>query len=237
VTVDAILYRWPSGARFGRVVPKTKFYEHARVSAAGRERFVAEVQRITGSYKLAEATIHLRGNDEVPEIQVFEIEAKDADVSDTVLAAIDKAVPLPIVFEVTRTVSEVVETRMMAAHKRLGGAKMRVGGYFSTPWQVAGSPRVPLPPALDLAGLYAGLLAPLLPVPLVPGEALSQTIERVEQAAKLEREIAVLERRLRAEPQLNRKVELRRQTQSRSAQLAALIDPEPSTTKDTAWTS
>lgn len=237
MTADPILYRWPSTARFGRVVPKTKFYEHARVSAAGRERFVAEVQRIRWSYKLADATIHLRGNDEVPEIQIFEIDAKDADVSEAVLAAIDKAVPLPIVFEVNRTASKGVETRMVAAHKRLSGAKMRVGGYFGTPWQPASSPRVPLPQALDLAGLYAGLLAPLLPVAPVPGEALSQTIERVEQAAKLKREIAMLEKRLRAEAQLNRKVELRRQIQSRSAQLAAFIDPEPSTTKDTAWTS
>jgi len=235
MTAASILYRWPPAARFGRAVPKTRFYEHGRVSAAGRKRFVAEVQRITWAYKLADATIHLCGNDEVPEIQVIEIEAKDVDVSDTVLAAIDNAVPLPIVFEINRTASEGVETRMVAAYKRFGGAKTRVGGYFGSGWQAARLPRVPLPPALDLPGLYAGLLAPLLPVLSLPGEHLSQMNERVEQGARLKREIAVLEKRLRTEPQFNRKVELRRLLQDRSAKLAALIDPEPST-KDTVWT-
>jgi hypothetical protein len=237
MTAAPILYRWPPAARLGRVIPKTKFYEHGRVSATGRERFVVEVQRITWAYKLADATIHLRGTDEVPEIQVFEIDAKDADVSDAVLAAIDKAVPLPIVFELNRTTRDGVETRMVAAHKRLGGAKPRLVAYFGTGWQGSDSERTPLPPALDLAGLYAGLLAPLLPVIPRPGERLLQTTERVEKAAKLEREIAALEKRLRAELQLNRKVEFRRQLRDRTGRLAALIDPQPSTTEDALWTN
>lgn len=237
MTAAPILYRWPAAARFGRVVPKTKFYEHGRVSAAGRERFVAEVQRITWAYKLADATIHLRGDDQVPEIQVFEIDAKGSDVSDAVLAAIDKAVPLPIVFELNRTTGDGPETRTVAGHKQLSGAKARIGEYFGTGWQAANSPRAPLPPALDLSGLYAGLLAPLLPIVPLPGEWLSQTTERVEQAAKLEREIAVLAKRLRAEPQLNRKLELRRQLRNRTAELAALTEPEPSPTEDALWTS
>ena len=114
---------------------------------------------------------------------------------------VGKAVPLPIVFELNRTTRDGLETRMVAAHKRLGGAKPRLGAYFGTEWLAADKRRDPLPPALDLAGLYAGLLAPLLPVVPRPGERLAQTAARVEHAAKLEREIAALEKRLRAEPQ------------------------------------
>ena len=44
--------------------------------AAVREKFVAEVQRITWAYKLAENTINLPGTSAVPEIQVFQIDAK-----------------------------------------------------------------------------------------------------------------------------------------------------------------
>lgn len=237
MTLSPILYRWPAAARFGRVVPKSKFYEHGLVSKTGRERFVAEVQRITWAYKLADTTIHLRGDGAVPEIQVFEIDAKEGDVSDVVLAAIDKAVPQPIVFELNRTTSDAVEIRMAAAYKRLGGPKVRVGGYFATGWLPGDAPRGPLPPAIDLPSLYAGLLAPLLPVAPRPGEPLAQTTGRIDQAAKLEREVAVLERRLRAEPQLNRKVELRRQLQGRWVELTALTDADPSTIEDERWTS
>ena len=75
------LYRWPEAARFGRVVPKSKFYEQGTVPAAVREKFVSEVQRITWAYKLAENTINLPGTSAVPEIQVFQIDAKGRDVS------------------------------------------------------------------------------------------------------------------------------------------------------------
>ncbi len=93
--MSAPLFRWPAAAKFGRVVPKTKFYEHTTIAVTLREKFVAEVQRITWAYKLADDTIHLRGDDSVPEILVFTVEVKDDDVSDDVLTAIDRAVPSP----------------------------------------------------------------------------------------------------------------------------------------------
>src|SRR5262245_23112613 len=96
----AILYQWPAAAKFGRIVPKTKFYERAGVSVKVRGKFVSDVQRITWAYKLADTTIHLRGDAAVPEIQVFVIDVKGADVADDMLAAIDKAVQFPIIFEI-----------------------------------------------------------------------------------------------------------------------------------------
>ena len=53
-------YHWPDAARFGKTIPKAKFYEHGSVPASVRARFVAEVDRITWAYKLAESTINLR---------------------------------------------------------------------------------------------------------------------------------------------------------------------------------
>lgn len=210
----AALYRWPESARYGKSVPKSKFYEHGKVTTAVRERFVAEVQRITWAYKLAESTINLHGSTAVPEIQVFEIEAKGDHVSDVVLAAVDNAVKTPIFFELIRE----GEVRLTAAHK----ATAKRSGYFATPWLPAEYGRVPLPTAINLASLYAALLAPLLPVAVHAGEDVAAIAERVEAARKLEREIAALERKLRNEPQLNRKVELRRTMKTKQAALAGL---------------
>jgi len=221
----ASLYRWPAAAEFGRVVPKAKFYEHARVSSKVREKFIADVQRVTWAYKLADATVHLRGDSTVPEIQVFVIDAKVENVSDDVLKVIDKSVQFPIIFEVNRVAAEQVSTRMVAAYKQLGGATPRLSDYFSTAWRPADAPRAPLPPALDLPGLYAGLLTPVLPIVTRPGESLTVAVARMERARKLEREIAILEKRLRVEPQLNRKVEVRRQLRDRAATLSELTAP------------
>jgi len=238
----SVLYRWPAAAHFGRSVPKTKFYEHGKIPPSTREKFVAEVQRITWAYKLADSTIHLRGSADVPEIQVFVVDAKGDVVSEGLLAAIDRAVPFPVIFEINRNHGGGSQTRMSACHKDLGGSKPRLSAYFSIPWLAADTTRSPLPPALDLASLYRGLLTPMLPVAARAGERLAEAAERVVQARKLERAIAALELRLRTEPQLNRKVELRRELKEREARLAALTDPAPRNAqndpqKDAQWTN
>lgn len=231
---EAMLYDWPSAARFGRAVPKARIYEHARVSTRLRERFVADIQRITWAYKLADETIHLRGTDAVPEILVFAVSLKGRDVADDVLAAIDRSIPFPIVFEITRDDPAPAALRMAAGYKQPGGAGSRPGAYFTTDWLPADAPRRPLPQALDLPSLYAGLLGPLMPEAPRPGEDLSAATSRIEQSRKLQREVAALEKRLRVESQLNRKIELRRQLRDRTA---ALADAETPSTEDRLWTS
>ncbi|TFC44886.1 DUF4391 domain-containing protein [Cryobacterium shii] len=215
------LYRWPASAAFGRMVPKTKFYEHGNVRTALREKFVDEIQRITWAYKLADSTVRLKGTTRVPEIQVFTVESKEEDVSEDVLTAIDKSVHFPILFEVVR--GSDARLRMVAAHKTLGSTTPKLGSYFATEWLPADAPRAPLPTALDLPNLYEALLASLLPVATRHGESVSHATDRMERARKLEREIAALERKLRTEPQLNRKIELRRELQDRQASLASLL--------------
>jgi hypothetical protein len=235
--VSTALYRWPVAARFGRVVPKSKFYQHSSLSPTARELFVDEVQRITWAFKLADETIHLRGNAAVPEIQVFSIDAKDQDVRDAVLTVIDKAISFPIIFEINRFSGEQAQSRMVAAYKRLDGVNLGISGYFSTEWVPADSPRVPMPAGLNLSGLYAGLLTPILPIATRPGEGLSEVAGRMDQARKLEREIAILEKTLRSQPQLNRKVELRRIIRDRTAVLNALGNRSRDMTEDAPWTN
>ncbi|MGC4934753.1 DUF4391 domain-containing protein [Gordonia sp. DT30] len=218
------LYRWPTAAKFGSRVPKEKFYSHGTVSTAVREKFIAEVQRITWAYKVAESTINLAGSAEVPEIQVFEIDAKGSDVSEPVLTAIDKAIPFPIIFEIGRGAGDSTSVRMVAAHKKLGAGAPKLSAYFTTDWQPADGDRKPLPAAISLPALYIALLEPMTPVGIRPGEDMSEVAVRLETVRKLEREIAALERKLRTEPQFNRKVELRRALKTKQAELAVLVE-------------
>lgn len=211
-----LLYRWPAAARVGRVVPKTKFYEQGMVSSTARANFVAEVQRITWAYKLAESTINLAGSAEVPEIQVFQIAAKDADVTEPVLAAIDRAVQTPIIFEITRPDGR---TRTAATLKLIGGISPKLGSYYSTGWHPESVERQHLPTAVTLPALYTQLVQSLTAIPARSGEELADAAARMERLHKLEREISALQRKLRAEPQLNRKVDLRRALKAKQAEL------------------
>lgn len=217
--MTALLYRWPVAAKFGRTVPKTKFYEHGTVPGAVRDKFVSEIQRITWSYKLAQSTINLPGNADVPEIQVFQIDTKGDDVGESVLAAIDKAVKTPTIFEIVTGEGDEQRVRMAASHKQVGPATPKLSAYYTTDWQPPDAERQPLPTAISLPSLYTALLTPLIPVSARPGEELSDVAARLQAVRKLEREVASLERKLRAEPQLNRKVELRRALRTKQAEL------------------
>jgi hypothetical protein len=235
------LYRWPPAAKLGRIVPKTRFSECTSTSTSVRKLFSSEVRRITWAYKLADETVHLRGDADVPEIQVFSIDVKNEDVSDEVLVAIDKAISFPIVFEINRGTDRQTSIRMVAAHKQLGGATLRLSAYFSSGWLPEVAPRAPLPLALDLSGLYSGLLAPILPITARPGEDVAGMVRRIDEVCKIEREIAHLETKLRVELQLNRKVELRRALRDRIAvvdalQSRALTDHVTLKTEDVPWT-
>lgn len=213
-----LLYRWPEPAKFGRVVAKNKFYERGAVSAVVRERFVGEVERITWAYKLAEETINLPSSDDVPEIQVLVIEARRSDVSQDVLIAIDKAIRQPIIFEVVSSLG----TRMTGSPKQLGTGTPKLGAYYTTAWLTDEGPREALPTAIDLAGLYAAIMEPLAQVSVRPGEDVSDVAARLDRVRRLEREVAALERKLRTEPQFNRKIDLRRTLMTKQAELSAL---------------
>jgi hypothetical protein len=175
------------------------------VGKALRERFVAQVEQITWQYKLAPETINLPAHPAVPEIEVFDIALKDEELDNDVLRAIDRAIPLPILFQLHAG----RRACMVAAYKRpseADGSKWVVGDYHAGAWQPADAPRQALPVALDLHGLYEQLLRSLLPRPARPGENLAAQLERLGRLRVLEREAAKLEAAMNREKQFNRKV-------------------------------
>lgn len=232
-----VLFRWPEAAAVGRVIPKERLYAEAGVTKALRQRFIDEIQRVRWAYKLSEESLRLRGRDDVGEVQVFEIELKDVDVSESVLMSIDKSVPSPIIFELHRGSVPRAEVQLAAARKESGPRGPKLSGYFKGDWVPADANRSALPPSVDLAGLYAQILTALMPMQVWPGEDLSGAIDRMARIRKLERDIAALESELRTEPQFNRKVGLRRELRTRQAELDTLTNENEPTSKDAAWRS
>lgn len=199
------LFAYPDSAKFGRVLPKNKIYEHGNPSAAVRQLFVRQVGEIAWQYKLAPETINLKASKAVPEIQIFSIALKGEELKTEVLRCIDLAIPFPIIFELRR--DERVQP--IAAFKRLseaGASKWVISEYFDGDWAPGDTPRKALPMVLDLETLYNHLLAPLMPYPVRPGEDLQTQVERMERIRLMRRELERCEARLRKERQFNRKV-------------------------------
>lgn len=220
------MFVYPPQAALNRTLPKSKIYGHAKPGRGIRERFVAQVSDIVWKYKLAPETLNLPARGAVAEIQVFEITLKTGELSEDVLRTLDKAIPSRLLFEI-RFEERV---RFAATFKRPSEADRRksvLDTYFETPWQAASAPRLPLPVALDLAGLYEQMLqahvkaSPLSMLPR-PGEGVEAMVARANLIRAKERECEKLEVRLHKEIQFNRKVELNAVLRVRRAELAEL---------------
>ena len=202
-----MLFEYTKNTAFGRVLPKTKIYEHGKPSAATKSLFVKHVEQIKWQYKLAPETINIKSTKAVPEIQVFTLALKEPTLKTDVLRCIDQAIAYPIIFELTFN----NKVKAIAAYKRPNEAdasKWVLGSYLESDWLPATTPRNPLPPALDLEALYAQLLKPLIALKALPKESLQQQMARLEQIRSKQRELEKCEAKLNKEKQFNRKVEL-----------------------------
>jgi hypothetical protein len=218
------LFDYPKSAAFGRVLPKTKIYEHSRPSNAVRGLFVRQVEQIVWQYKLAPETINLKPSQAVPEIQVFSIALKGGELKTEVLRCIDRAIPFPLLFEL----SYDGRIKAIAAYKRpheADSAKWVISEYFESGWGPNDTPRKPLPMVFDLEALYAHLLTPLIPHPARPGESLQVRVERMEQIRSRQRELEKCEARLRKEKQFNHKVAINAERRDLKRELEILTGP------------
>jgi hypothetical protein len=218
----SVLFAYPEAAKFGRVLPKNKIYEHGSPSAAVRQLFVRQVEQIVWQHKLAPETVNLKASRAVPEIQIFSIVLKGDELKTAVLRCIDLAIAFPIIFEL-RFDGKV---KPIAAFKRPSEAdasKWVISEYFDGNWVSADMQRKPLPMVFDLEALYGQLLLPLMPYPARLGEDLQKRVERMELIRLKHRELERCEARLRKEKQFNRKVAFNAELRDLKLELEGLI--------------
>jgi hypothetical protein len=202
-----VFFEYPKAASFGRVLPKSKIYAHASAGAKLKQLFVDQVDQIIWQYKLAPETINLSATKSVSEIQVFKINLRTSEISEEVLRAIDKAIPFPIIFELTHA----GKRKAIAAYKRPSEAdstKWVVSEYFGTNWEAEDNPRKPLPQALNLNSLYEALLQPMLPTTSESDEPIASRVLRMETIRAKQREAERIKARLAKEKQFNKRVEI-----------------------------
>lgn len=216
------LIAYPKQAAFGRVLPKNKIYEHSGANTRLKELFVEQVEQIVWQFKLAPETINLPARPSVPEIQIFSIQLKTAELHQDVLRCIDGAVPFPIIFELHQGAGEQVQTQVVAAYKRPSEADVSrwvLSDYFATNWLPATDVRSPLPLGIDMAVLYEVLLQRLIPLTARLQETLAELIVRVEIVAAKRREIEKTQSRMTREKQFNRRVEINAELRKLKAEL------------------
>jgi len=229
---DYPFFEYPRAAAFGRVVPKNRIYEHAGASTVLRDLFVTQVDQIVWKYKLAPETTNLAATKTVGEIQVFGISLRTGKLDDDVLRAIDRAIPFPLIFELTWS----GKRKAVAAFKRPSDAdstKWVVSGYFATDWAPDDAERRPLPVALNLGGLYDALITALMPKSVaeaeLAGEDIQARVARMEAIRAKTREVDRIKARLAREKQFNKRVAINAELRAARQELEHLTGGAPVT--------
>ena len=224
--MTAVFFDYPKAAAFGRVVPKTRIYEHAGANTALKDLFVTQVDQIVWKFKLAPETINLAATRAVSEIQVFGVSLRTNKLDDEVLRAIDRAIPFPLLFELTWS----GKRRAVAAFKRpseADAAKWVVSEYFATDWAADDAPRQPLPVALNLGGLYDAILTAMMPVAKAADEDIQTRVARMEAIRAKTREVDRIKTRLAREKQFNKRVAINAELRVARQELERLATGEP----------
>ena len=220
-TDSLVMFSFPPQTVFGKVIPKTRIYTQAAPSPRVKELFVSQLSEIVWSHKLSPETLHLPDRPGVPEIQIFDLRLKSHSLDADVLDAIDRAIPYPVIHRLHSEKGIAIS----AAFKRPSESDCSqwvVGARFTSPYNPIAESFPPLPAAIDLGHLYAGLFAPLLPLRARKGEALAAHTSRCEAYLRLQRQVDQLTARLHREKQFNRKVELNQQLKPLQIELQSL---------------
>lgn len=198
----------PKSTEFGKRIPKQKFYENITVTPVLKRVFIEQVKNIYWRNKIAVSTLNLAAGTEVTEIEVFEIKLNQPDLNEAFFRQIDKEIPYHILFllEYRGKHQAWIGYKESAA---TGNNTFKVNHYYHTDWM----PEADLPlkiEGLSVDAVYENFVRQIAGETLLSGagETLKDSVERDARRKELQKQIAVLQVKVRREKQLNKQVHL-----------------------------
>lgn len=219
-----MFFEFPEKCRFGKKIPKSKFYENANFNTKRKNQFINQIDKIIWQYKLAPDTLNLDATDAVPEIQVLDIFLKTKEINQVMLELIDKAIPLPIIFQIYHE----DKIKIKAAYKRPSGSsnsKWVLESYLESNWEVGSIPRQPIPQALNLGKLYEAILTSFVPVNYQINKKnvnFGDQIGIIYKVKLLQKDIEILNFNYKKEKQRNRQYKINQQIKLKQKELDKL---------------
>ena len=191
----------PKSTEFNKRIPKQKFYENIAVTPAMKKAFVEQIKIIYWRNKIAPTTVNLATSDSVTEIEVFEIQLNTPELDESILRQIDREIPYHILFLLEYS----GQYRAVIGYKEAstsGKTAFKVDRYYSTDWMDEDSLPVHLD-GLSVDTVYENFVRQIAGDVLLEenGTTLKESIEQQKQREQLEKQIAVLEAKIRKEKQ------------------------------------
>ena len=194
---------------FNRRIPKTKFYENINITPSLKRLFVDHVKTIYWRNKIASTTTNLSVGKYVTEIEVFEVNLNSPQVDIDLLNCIDSVIPYHILYILEyngKYQAWIGYKEGTNIEKKIS----KVDRYYHTNWMEEKDFVVKLE-GLSLDDVYEKLVRQIAGSNLKSensNESLKQSIERDKEIETLQKQINILQGKIRKEKQLNKQIEL-----------------------------
>jgi len=198
----------PRSTQVNRRVAKEKLYQNATLTPQTREMIKEQIESVIWKNKLADSTVGINAGKDIKEIQVFEVQLRQRELDKRVLPAIAKAIPYKILFFLV--FGDEAQAWIEAA-----------GMFYNTEWQPLGGFTLKFE-GLNLDAVYENLARQISGGRLGTDGDIEEAVDRDKQRQRLERDIAVLEKKLLREKQFNKQVELNGELKQKRAELEGI---------------
>lgn len=198
----------PKTTEFNKRIPKQKFYDNLTITPALKKVFIDQIKTIYWRNKIAASTANLAPGTAVTEIEVFEVRLNNPQFDEAVLKQIDKEIPYHILFILTcdGKAQAWIGCKEAAAS---GSNAFKVSRYYHTDWMTEDELHLSID-GLNMDAVYESLVRQIAGDKLQTdsGESLKESVERDEKKKQLEKQISVLENKMKKEKQLNQRMEM-----------------------------
>ena len=202
---------FPEYAKVGKIIAKENFY--GNIDTATKNLFQSEIARIVWEYKLAPNTINLQAK-KWPEVEVFRVTLKNSEIPEKVLKAIDSAIPYPILFLIEKgSIEKAAICYKEQSQKDENTAK--VDTYFYTEWNDEKLQSIKID-GLNIDTVFSNFVRHIAGDKLTSAKnaneeapkSIKDDVEALKERERILKQIAVLDRKIKAEPSLGKKQEL-----------------------------
>lgn len=213
----------PKTTEFNKRIPKQKFYDNINVSPTLKRVFINQVKIIYWKNKIATTTTNLAAGKYVTELEVFEIKLNSPLQDDSLLRQIDKSIPYHILFLLEYQDKYQVWIGYKEATQS-GANAFKVNNYFHTDWLKEDELSLKLD-GLNLDAAYENYVYQIAGDNLQSNnnQSLQDTIEAEEKRKTIQRQIDILESKIRKEKQLNIQIRLNAELKKLRKELEELL--------------
>lgn len=184
---------FPKSTEVNKQLPKKAIYSKFQLNTVARAKIDVDISRITIVNEISPERINISAGENIKSFFVINVSLKQKDFDVKTITTLSKLVPQNILF----VLEYQDEVRLAINHTRL----------LQSQWMSKDNASIELK-GMNLDTIWENIVVQVGDVDIQEGNTLEEQIIADEQQAKLQKEIARLEKQARAEKQPKKKFEL-----------------------------